>query len=211
MYSSVDAKRTPISSEDQAIICRSSFGNSTYFASPTGFLINKALREVSGMAGDEMTNLRKVLRSYSMTSADVDAAIKTIQTMDKNMQPLDGDIQVTRWVDEEYLHAVLRSAGVEREAGEMTSKDVELIKSKLLDSNIQESGFISTSYDESKSLFDGRPIRLNLLVKKGTKAIFSPLGNEAELTISRNSSYKITDATLSEDGINITGVIESKE
>ena len=197
IYSDVDSRTTPMSDEDKKQVS-SDFGTS-YFQTSNSFTINEILRNT-----DNDDNLLQNLREeYTFTKAD--KVYETIQAMDRNMQPLNDSIKVVRLADMDYITSVLQACGVDISVnafGEMRYSDVvnsiNDIKNNVIGATIYEKGYMSTTYNTSlsDSAFTGRPVKLEMDVPKGAKAMFSPTGEESELVVARNSGYTVNDIRL---------------
>lgn len=176
--SNVATRTTMMSQEDAEILDgRINPPPSGYFqiGSNGSYTINEALRE-----GNE--------NSLS------DAQKRVVATMDKNMKPLDSDIEVVRMADFDYLTSLGISEITADLARKGDSARIERIRNMITGGTVQEKGFMSTSYEKSLkgNAFTYRPVMLNMKVKKGTKAMFSPTGKENEMVLARGTKYKIT-------------------
>ena len=197
IYSDVDSRTTPISDNDKKQIAGD--WDTRYFQSSNAFTINEILRG-TGSDDELLQNLRE---EYTFTKAD--KVYETIQVMDRNMQPLNDSIKVVRLADMDYITSVLQACGVNIPVNafdEMRYSDVvnsiNDIKNNVIGATIYEKGYMSTTYNTSlsDSEFKDRPVRLEMDVPKGAKAMFSPTGEESELVVARNSGYTVNDIRL---------------
>ena len=203
--SNVETRTTSMSKTDAAHI---SSGPYAYFQSWKAFEVNEALRK----SADEEIDLDEALDSTDIPSSDVDGFKKTIEIMDRNMQPIDESMQVARFADKYFLTSVmdkldfydgqmisrLMSDGTPYDPPFLDGSDVKVLKDKLLGAKITEASYMSSMYsldDGAKSVL-ARPIVFKLSLSKGTKGMFSPTGKESEFVIARNSTYEITDIQI---------------
>ena len=205
----MDSRTTQMSEEDKRQVGGGDWEN-RYFQSSNAFDINEALRVVARDGGDERAELEKRLRRIK-SDADVQETLKTIDAMDRNMKPLNKNIRVVRLADNEYLHAVLNACGVNTNGiwGKLRDADtLANIKSKIVGAKIFEHGYMSTTYNLSldDSAFRGRPVKLDMDVSKGTKAMFSPTNDESEMVLARKSGYTIKDVYTDKDGYLVLSV-----
>lgn len=159
---------TFITDEDKALMCPPPRQNA-YFQSGNSWNINSKLRN------DEMLS---------------ESQQKTVDAMDRNMRVLDDDIYVSRYADDDYAKALgIRSDNLYVDI--IGKRDLSKLDN-LIGGVVQEKGFMSTSYGSNeKNFFKTRPVRLEIKAKKGTKALFSPTGEESEMVLARGTKYKI--------------------
>lgn len=169
-YSNVATKTTLISEEDKAIMFDKYDG---YLETGNSHYINKDLRR----------------DRYDTMNAE-DKLI--VDVMDRNMKPLDQDIEVMRMVDTMYLNALGVNFGDFLDGRDGDENALNRIRNQLVGGVVKEKGFMSTTYNLDFKLFSEREVRLNMKVKKGTKALFSPSKKESELVLARGTDYKIT-------------------
>lgn len=151
--------------------------------------------------------------SYSINSAlrkgdisDLSASNKRIiNVMDRNMKPLDKDIDVIRFVGKGYL----LSLGVDKNLimNVLGGDEVSLarLRHTVFKQTISEKGFMSTTYNQNldDSAFAGRfdrICRINLKCKKGNKVLFSPSKVESEMVLERGTKYVITNVQVKLQG-----------
>ena len=207
-FSDVDSRTTPISDEDKEIVGGHAL-SVRYFQSSDSFDINGALRN----AAEFDMSIEEALKSYGWLSATkISDMLKVINTMDKNMHPLDNDINVVRMADNNYLTSLLKNVNLPQDIknrldtvafgmGTFKDSDVDALRDMITGARVIEGGYMSTTYNTSLSdaAFDFRRIKLNILATKGTHALFSPTGKESEMVLSRTTGYTIVGVRLSED------------
>lgn len=138
-----------------------------YFGTGHSFHMNKDLRD------------HKPLEEFSEDDQ------KTIETLDRNMKPCPENIQIFRTMGT----SVLGQLGMDKD-GAINGNDTEL--QKAVGKVFSSGGFTSTSYDMKENVFKGRPVKLNISAPKGTKLLFRPDGDEAEVLLARNTAMQVT-------------------
>jgi len=209
-YSDVATKSTDISDADKAILDGDSnwYG---YFQTSESWRLNKAIREheVNGVPLDDA--IRAQHPQWNALSPEVQESRlnrvkKTLATMDKNMKPLDADINVVRLTTGKWLLSMLKSFGLATPDLNSVDPDVlHYIVQKRMDkiNNFLENNdaiyydktFQSATYNLSlsDSAFKDwhHPVRIEYVGTKGTKALFSPTGQESEVVFDRKSGLNI--------------------
>ena len=138
-----------------------------YFGTGHSFHMNKDLRD------------HKPLEDFNEDDQ------KTIETLDRNMKPCPENIQIFRTMGT----SVLGQLGMDKD-GAINGNDTEL--QKAVGKVFSSGGFTSTSYDMKENVFKGRPVKLNINAPKGTKLLFRPDGDEAEVLLARNTAMQVT-------------------
>lgn len=110
----------------------------------------------------------------------------TTARLDAAMKPLPKSINTVRFVDEKFLS----SLGLEPRVGRQTEGAVRgFIRGG---GTLTTPAFTSVSTNVRQNVFTGRPIKLNITAKKGTKAIITNNISESEIVLGRNQRWKIT-------------------
>lgn len=110
----------------------------------------------------------------------------TTARLDSGMKPLPKSIKTVRFVDEQFLS----NMGLSPRIGNKTAGAVRGF--------IREGGtlttpaFTSVSTNVNQNVFTGRPVKLNVTVKKGAKAIVTNNALESEIILGRNQKWKFT-------------------
>lgn len=184
-YSDVDNRKTPMSEEDARQVTEIM----PYFQSSNSFTINRILREM-----DDDATLESAFTGWWERN------LKTVEAMDRNMLPLNKDIQVARMAADEFYENMMRGGGFsERDIDRAKWGDqavIDRMNAKLAGTVVTEKQFLSTSWDTHKfdSAFIDRPLKVNFTAKAGTHAMFNPTkiewDNESEMVLARGGSYK---------------------
>ena len=209
-YSSVSAKATPISDKDKEILDGhvNTYG---YFQTPESWRLNKAIRnhEMNGVPLDEA--ILEQYPSWKLLSPEaqenrLNRVKKTLTTMDKNMKPLDADINVIRMTTGKWLLSMLKSFGLDAPNYStidpdnlhwVIKEDLGKINNFLENNNAiyYDKTFQSATYNLSlsDSAFTDwhHPVRIEYVGTKGTKALFSPTELESEVVFDRKSGLNI--------------------
>ena len=207
-YSYVDQRLTPMSDEDKKWL--NGWGNQYgYFQTSESWRINKAIRD-SAQFG---IPLQEAIGNYhpgwdldsdETRNAKIDKVMKTIRTMDKNMKPLDDDIKVVRMTTGKWLLSMLKSFGLATPDLDTVTPDMlhYIVRKRMdkindflqnNDATYYDQTFQSATYNLSlsDSAFSNRPVRIEYVGTKGTKAMFSPTGEESEIVFDRKSGLDI--------------------
>ena len=209
-YSEVDRHYTEISEEDKAILDGwvNDYG---YFQTPQSWRINKALRnhEQFGIPLDQAILDQHDSWSFlseEMQQTRIDKIKQTIRTMDKNMKPLDKDINVVRMTTGKWLLSMLQSFGLDKDGWDSVSSDqlhnsvrpyIDELNKFLSENDATyydqtfQSATYNTSLSDSAFVDWHHPVRIEYVGTKGTKAMFSPTGEESEIVFDRKSGLKI--------------------
>lgn len=211
-YSDVENRTTNISAEDIAQITKHGYATG-YFQTWNAFDINQALR-ISANEGIPLEEAITRVEGNSWDTPELRAdTLKTIQTMDANMQRTNADMNVVRMADHNYLASIMTKTGVPEDVqtrlldaaggwAKFRESDVQILRDHIVNNTIHENAFMSTTYNTtlSDSAFSGRSIKLDMNVTRGTKGMFSPTGRESEFVIDRHVGYDVSDITISADG-----------
>ena len=204
VYSNVDSHYTPMSDEDREIVAGGSNWSTRYFQSSTSFEINDALRTIAE-TGESLPN---ALIDAGVWESDVADVVETINTMDRNMRPIDKSMNVVRLVDDDYTDKVLGSLGVSNEvlreignirwSGRFPDSAIKEISDKIIGARVTESGFMSSTYNLSldDSAFGMRGVKLDFDVPKNTNGMFSPTSSESEFVFARGTKYEFTNVSF---------------
>lgn len=213
VYSDVDSRTTPISDEDKAILKNGSNG---YFQTANAFMINKAIRQSQKERIPLVDALEYQYRQYGYSTQQSEEkaqkALKVIDAMDRNMHPLDRDINVVRMTTNKWLRTLLQKIGAyDSELKNVSTDFLHNIVSKRLDkiNNILSKNDV-TYYDQAfnsatynlkmdDQAFNGRPVRIEYVGTKGTNAMFSPTGKESEVVFDRKSGLNIERMAWDDD------------
>lgn len=115
--------------------------------------------------------------------------IRTVTNrLDRNMRPLPESIQTVRFVDEKFL----TSLGLQPRMGPRTVNAIQGIMRR--GDPFTSEAFTSVSTNVMQNVFTGRPVKLNITAKKGTKALITTNQQESEIVLGRNQKWKITGA-----------------
>ena len=205
-YSDVESRTTEVSPEALAQLNGQVNFRGGYFQSALSWNINKALRD----SYDQGISVGDALSKSSFVSDDMkESMLKTIETMDRNMKPLNADVESTRLVDHNYFKRITQGLGLSEDTLKGLYEDVIMgtvkdgdalkqLKEALTGMKICENGYISTCLDPNltnliSTIKNGKHVKIELSISKGTKAMFSPTKLEDELVVDRHASYKITD------------------
>lgn len=112
--------------------------------------------------------------------------MRTVRRMDAGMRPLPETIQTVRFVDGFFLEGI----GVDGRIGDRTTSAVR--RRFQNDKTLTTSAFTSVSTDVRQNVFTGRPVKLNVTVKKGAKAIITTNQQESEIVLGRNQKWTFT-------------------
>ena len=146
---------------------------SGYFGTRNSFDINRKIR-----SGEELTAEEQ----------------KTVDTIDRLMAPLSEGVKVTRMATASFMETIAKKeySDLETCSPKDEGKCFEALKSAIVGGTVTESAYMSTSYDASKNNFmKSRGVQIEINVPKGTKALFSPTDDEAEILLAKNTSYRI--------------------
>lgn len=197
-YSDVDSRSTPMSDADIEQV----LDIAPYFQSSNSFTINKLLREMSDDA-----SLEEVFSGWQRRN------LETVRVMDRNMLPLNKDINVARMAAEGYLQTIMRGAGFSndeiRQATFGNQEVIDRMNARLAGTTVYEKQFLSTSYNtnEFNGAFINRPLKMNIVGKAGTHAMFNPNtdrdDNESEMVFARGTGHKLLKFYYANDQLQV--------
>lgn len=197
-YSDVDNRTTPMSDADIEQVV----DIAPYFQSSNSFTINKLLREM----GDD-ASLEDTFSGWQSRN------LVTVQTMDRNMLPLNKDINVARMAAYGYLQTIMRGAGFSndevRQATFGNQDVIDKMNARLAGTVVYEKQFLSTSYNtnEFNGAFRDRPLKMNIVGKAGTHAMFNPnkdeWDNESEMVFARGTGHKLVKFYYANDKLQV--------
>lgn len=203
-YSLVDEKLTIMDNDDVDILHN---GNNGYFQTANSFVINKAIRRSQKERIPLESALIQEYENYGYHTDEAkkktEKAFKVIEAMDRSMKPLDKDMQVARFTTNKWLRTVLKKMGVYTNDMSLVPtpnlhyevrKRIDKINDMLSNNSVTyyDQSFNSATYNLSFSdaAFLGRPVRIEYIGTKGTKAVFSPF-EESEVVFDRKSGIEI--------------------
>lgn len=116
---------------------------------------------------------------------------KVVDTMDKNMHPLNNDIDTVRWTTSAEIanHLGMKGASQSQIINALSSGDITGTKADYTSSSWKSS-------DNAVAGIAGRNVQVKMHYKKGAMAQFSPTGMEAELVGARNSKPRYSNARM---------------
>lgn len=209
VYSEVDSRHTPITTEDYDTLTGggSGWGNG-YFQTSNSFIINKAIRRSEKERLPLSMTLVQEYENYGYSASEAeqkkDKALKVVEAMDRSMKPLDKDIPVARFTTNKWLRTALQKMGVYDPAWATVSTFSlhDFVRDKIDQINDVLSKNTVTYYDQafnsatynlsfSDSAFLGRPVRIEYIGTKGTNVVFSPTDDESEVVFDRKAGLQI--------------------
>lgn len=164
-----------------------------YVNTSKSFNINTYLRSDGRSIHDPSGNSQWEHLGY--TTAD---AARAVRQIDAGMAALPVDVSLTRFVGGSALGAILgnpkiTSANIGRVIQSIkTPQGAAKFAAALNAADYTEKGYTSTTYLQSHPAFDTRQLRLNIVAKKGTKAIVTNNHAESEVLIGHGVKYKFT-------------------
>ena len=198
-YSDVDTKTTPMSEADIDQVVNS---RRPYFQSSNSFTINQKLRDMKD--GDTVED---VFTGWHVDNLD------TVRAMDRNMLPLNKDINVARMAAFEYLDIIMKSAGFSmNDVYNAIDGDREVIarmNAKLAGVIVYEKSYMSTSYrtNSFNGAFTDRPLKMNVTATAGTHAMFNPNprkeDNESEMVFARGTGQRLIEFYYSNNQLQV--------
>ena len=207
-YSDVDTHYTEVNPEDYKAMIPHGW-ETGYFQTGNAFDINNALRA----SAEYGYSLQEAVELNWATEETQQAALKTIEAMDRSMSPLNKDTKLVRMADELYLEKLMSNAGLPEDVQgrlydatrgftKFRQEDVDALRSAILADTVHENAFMSTTYNTSlsDSMFTDRRVRIEIDAVAGTPALYSPTGLESECVLGRDVGYGINDVQMSEDG-----------
>ena len=168
--------------------------NKVYVKTSKSYNINAYLR--SDGRSVHVPNGRSQWEHYGYTNRD---AARAVRQIDAGMKPLPDNFKLTRFVGGDALGAMLgnpaiTAANVGRiiQSIKNTQAGKARFAAALARASYTEKGYTSTTYLQTHPSFDTYAIRLNIVGKKGTKAIMTANHAENEVLLGRNAKYDFT-------------------
>lgn len=122
-----------------------------------------------------------------------------IAKIDSGMRPLTKDISLTRWTSGSALGSMIGNSNINNSNISSIISKLQTDKSfgndftKILKgANYTQKSYTSASYKNTHGTFDSMPVRFNMVMRKGTKAIVTNNHAEAEILGARGSKYNFT-------------------
>lgn len=117
---------------------------------------------------------------------------KVVDAMDRNMRPLNNDINTVRWTD---MNAIRSNLGMPKNA---TMQD---IVNRLQNGDVvgRKSDYTSSSYDPSQNAVAGqagRFVKVEMKYKAGAMAQFSPTRKEGEMVGARDKDQRFSNGRI---------------
>lgn len=164
-----------------------------YVNTSKSFNINAYLRSDRTSIHDPSGNSQWEYLGY--TTAD---AARAVRQIDSGMKALPYDIALTRFVGGDALGSMLGNPRITKaNIGRIiqsikTPQGAAKFAAALTAADYTEKAYTSTTYLQSHPAFDTRQLRLNIVAKKGTKAIATSNHNENEILLGHGLKYKFT-------------------
>ena len=116
---------------------------------------------------------------------------KNVDALDEYMTPLSKSLQTTRMVNDWGNGAFQGAIGVPADSvwSAIQSGNASSLK-KYEGKVITDKAFVSTSYDMTRNVGQGFPVKVELTAPKGTKAIVTNNVKESEVILHRNLKYR---------------------
>ena len=116
---------------------------------------------------------------------------RVVDAMDRNMRPLNNDIEATRWTDTKAIASNLGMPGASKRqiVAALQNNDITRIKDD----------FTSSTWNKKKSSVAGkagRDVKINMMYKKGSMAQFSPTKKEWEMVGARGKPQRYSNARI---------------
>lgn len=160
--------------------------NGGYVRTPNSFRINEKLRNNPGAKIEDLFKDPFDLR----TVRDLDSAI--------NKNTLNQNVLLTRNVGLDYLMSTLNLSpndiqDIYNQIGNTNSYELMLktLNDRFTNKKVTEDAFLSTSGNSSLNVFSNNPVRLEIKVPKGTKALVTKNFMESEVILGRGTKYTI--------------------
>lgn len=167
--------------------------NKVYVKTSKSFNINAYLR--SGMTSVHDPSGNSQWEHLGYTTRD---AARAVRQIDAGMKALPESIRLTRFVGGSALGAIL---GNPRITSTNIGRIIQSIKTPqgaakfaaaLRAADYTEDAYTSTTYLQTHPSFDTRQLRLNVVARKGTKAIVTSNHAENEVLLGRGVKYNFT-------------------
>lgn len=119
---------------------------------------------------------------------------ETTARLDAGMKPLPKSIKTVRFVDGFFLEGI----GLD---GRIGNRTVSAVRRRFQsDKTLTTPAFTSVSTNVRQNVFTNRPVRLNITVKKGAKALITTNQQESEIVLGRNQKWTFTGARQTGQG-----------
>lgn len=164
-----------------------------YVNTSKAFNINAYLRSGGRSIHDPSGNSQWEYLGY--TTAD---AARAVARIDRGMKPLPENVRLTRFVGGDALGSML---GNPRINASNIGRIIQSIKTPqgaakfaaaLRAADYTEQAYTSTTYLQTHPAFDTRQLRINIVARKGTKAIVTSNHAENEVLLGRGMKYNFT-------------------
>lgn len=122
-----------------------------------------------------------------------------IKKIDGGMKPMAQDIQVSRFIDGDQLGKMLGMGGTNNST---VDKLIEALENKsehpivnkkfkdvLANADYTQKAYTSTTYSGKHGSYGSYPVKLDIVIKKGTPTIITSNYNEHEILVGRNQKY----------------------
>lgn len=143
--------------------------------------------------------------SYDTPGTDWDNLVdrewldRAIRKLDRGMKPMSEDIIVNRYMDAEAADKMLGLGEVTSDGFnalinliDRSDSNKEDFKNLLGGLDYTQKAYTSTTASEEHSSYDNYPVKLNMIISKGTPAIVTSNFREHEIVVGRNRKYKFT-------------------
>lgn len=134
--------------------------------------------------------------SLGYTESDIRRAISQI---DSGMKPMSESIVTYRYLDGDALGKMvgderIAATGIKRFLTKLSkSKDArDSLGEALKNTDYVHKGYTSTTYVDSHGSYDSRPIKLEMVIDRGSPAIITNNHAEHEILVGRNAKYRFT-------------------
>ena len=164
-----------------------------YVNTSKAFNINAYLRSGGTSIHDPSGNSQWEYLGY--TTAD---AARAIAHIDRGMKPLPESIKLTRFVGGDALGSMLGNPRINKNN---VGRIIQSLKTPagrakfaaaLAAADYTEDAYTSTTYLQSHPAFENRQLRLNIVARKGTKAIVTNNHAENEILLGHGAKYRFT-------------------
>ena len=130
-------------------------------------------------------------------------AERAIAQIDRGMKELPESIRLYRFVDGDSLGKMLGDSRINNRTINRLIRDIDSGKKSIDDlstalryTDYTHKAYTSTTYLDSHGTYGSRPVKMNIIASKGTKAIVTSNHAEHEILIARGLKYKFKGAHL---------------
>lgn len=164
-----------------------------YVNTSKAFNINAYLRSGGTSIHDPSGNSQWEYLGY--TTAD---AARAVAHIDRGMKPLPESIKLTRFVGGDALGSMLGNPRINKNN---VGRIIQSLKTPagrakfaaaLAAADYTEDAYTSTTYLQSHPAFENRQLRLNIVARKGVKAIVTNNHAENEILLGHGAKYRFT-------------------